>query len=177
MSITFKIKTNNNRVKQFQQVHKAEKQVIYQVELRNRWKRYVLLRVFTYLVYGNNLLLEYSQYLEDPATVAPNSACSINILMSKHSFLSTIRLFRHLHRSSVYSSLAVWYIPLKETACQTKCSKHCWCWKQCLLVYLMNINCWLLHVLYWLVGSSGHCVLFELSATVAWHWHFHFLPN
>ena len=49
MSITVKIKTNNNRVKQLQQVHKTEKQAIYQVELRNRWKdweRYVLLRVY-----------------------------------------------------------------------------------------------------------------------------------
>ena len=127
MSITVKIKTNNNRVKQLQQVHKAEKQAIYQVELRNRWERYVLLRVFTYLVdlYGSNR--QHNTWRILP----PNySACFINILMSKHSFLSTIRLFRHLHRSSVYSSVAVWYIPLKETTCQTKCSKDCWCWRQ-----------------------------------------------
>jgi len=171
MSITVKIKTNNNRVNNFS---KSTKQ-------KNR--RYIKLNCG---IDGNVM---FSLHSKTAMTIcclnthntwrilSPNSACSINILMSKHSFLSTIRLFRHLHRSSVYSSLAVWYIPLKETACQTKCSKHCWCWKQCLLVYLMNINCWLLHVLYWLVGSSGHCVLFELSATVAWHWHFHFLPN
>jgi len=65
MSITVKIKTNNNRVKQLQQVLKAEKQAIYQVELRNRWERYVQ---STQQSRNDNLLLEYSQYLDDPAT-------------------------------------------------------------------------------------------------------------
>jgi len=90
MSITVKIKTNNNRVKQLQQVHKAEKQAIYQVELRNRWERYVQ---STQRSRNDNLLLEYSTH-NTWRVLPPNSACSINILMSKHSFLSTILLFR-----------------------------------------------------------------------------------
>jgi len=133
MSITFKIKTNNNRVKQFQQVHKAEKQVIYQVELRNRWKRYVLLRVFTYLVYGNNLLLEYSQYLEDPAT----ELSMLHKYPNVKALLSTIRLFRHLHRSISFGGLTH---RQKKPPVRQNVRNIADAESKCLLVCLMNIN-------------------------------------
>jgi len=119
-----------------------------------------------------------TQYLEDPATELSMLHKYPNVKALFDIKIRPIRLFRHLHRSIVYSALAVWYMPLKENACQTKCLKHCWCWRQmptCVPNEHINYMCWLHNVLYWLVGSSGHCVLFELSAKVAWH--FHFLPN
>ena len=88
MSITVKIKTNNNRVNNFS---KSTKQ-------KNR--RYIKLNCG---IDGNVM---FSLHSKAAMTICclnthntwmirpPNSACSINILMSKHSFLSTMRLFR-----------------------------------------------------------------------------------
>jgi len=95
--------------------------------------RYVTLRVFTSAPEhqsSQQICTDNICFWDTPniwRILSLNSGCSINNLMSKHSFWSTTRLFLYpLQSMRLFSFMAVWYIPL----CQIKCLKHCWCLRQ-----------------------------------------------